>query len=119
SARRFAAPLPYRLDRLFIQAQSRALDDSDICHAVVRFDNRFDDHDALILRLPRLFRVRWIRLVVALRDAHAVHSRSKRSAACTAAFARPKTSAGPASNTGPVTMAQSIGSPARQRVTNC
>src|ERR1051325_4516379 len=59
----FAPPRPYRLYRLFVQSQPGALRHTHVRYAVIGLDNHFHDHDALIFRLPRLFRVRRFLLV--------------------------------------------------------
>src|SRR5262249_52414557 len=74
SRSRLAAPSPHGLDCLLIQSQARALHHAHIRHTVVGLDNHFHDHDALIFRLPRLFRIGRVRLVVARRHSHAVHA---------------------------------------------
>src|SRR5579859_1410992 len=116
SRSRLAAPCPHGLDRLFIQSQARALHHAHIRYAVVGFNNHFHDHDALILRLPRLFRVWRVRLVVARRDSYAIHAGAERTATSPAAFARTKPASGSASNTRSISMSERIGNTVRVRI---
>src|SRR5262249_11190890 len=109
-----AAPCPYCLDRLFVQSQPGALHHAQIRYAVVDLDNRFHDDDTLILRFPRLFRVRRIGMVIASWPSHAVHASAKRAAARASAFARAKSSAGSTANASTVSVPERVGISVRQ-----
>src|SRR5882724_1730889 len=105
---RLATPRLHRSHGVFVQTHPDSLDDADAADFSIQADDAFH-HRALVFHLARFIGIfRW-RLVETNWNSDSIDARAEDSAARATAFARSKTAARPAANTGAIAISERIG----------